>query len=39
MFEALDIGATGLTAQRTRMDVLAIGPFLVVKPSGNAEVE
>ena len=22
--------------QRTRMDVLAIGPFLVVKPSGNA---
>jgi carbamoyltransferase len=25
--------------QRTRMDVLAIGPFLVVKPSGNAEVE
>ena len=23
--------------QRTRMDVLAIGPFLVAKPSGNAE--
>ncbi len=23
--------------QRTRMDVLAIGPFLVVKPTGNAE--
>jgi carbamoyltransferase len=24
--------------RRTRMDVLAIGPFLVVKPAGNAEV-
>jgi carbamoyltransferase len=24
--------------QRTRMDVLAIGPFIVVKPAGNAEI-